>query len=473
MSRLPIRLRLTLAFAVALAFLLAVAGLLLHQQLAGSLDHTIAHGLRARAADVAALVAQADTGLREAPPQALTGAGNDFAQVLDARGRVLDQTPGLGRAPLLTPGQRRAVRGDPLRIERTFRGGEPVRLLVVPIYAQDQQLFVVVGTSLRPRDGALAGLRRELLIGAPIALLLVSLVGYAFAAAALRPVERMRARADALSEADLDEQLPVPATRDELARLGHTLNDLLARLRNALERERSFVADASHELRGPLALLRAEIELALDQPRRRGELEGALRSCADEVDRLSHLADDLLLLARLDRGVLPIRATAVDGVALFESLAVRFEQRARATGRHIHVDAGTHVLSADPMRLEQALANLIENALRHGGGDVHVYAVDAGDSVELHVTDEGPGFPPGFLQGAFQRFSRADNARAGGGAGLGLAIVAQIAAAHHGSAGAANRSEGGTDVWLSIPLELVKQRSSSGRTRGGAACAAG
>ena len=159
--------------------------------------------------------------------------------------------------------------------------------------------------------------------------------------------------------------------------------------------------------------------------------------------------------------MLPIRATAVDGVALFESLAVRFEQRARATGRHIHVDAGTHVLSADPMRLEQALANLIENALRHGGGDVHVYAVDAGDSVELHVTDEGPGFPPGFLQGTFQRFSRADNARAGGGA------------AHHGSAGAANRSEGGTDVWLSIPLELVKQRSSSGRTRGGAACAAG
>jgi len=451
-SGLPIRVRLTLAFAAALALLLASAGLLLYQHLGRSLDYAIDQALRARAADVAALVAQADTGLREAPPNAFVSAGNDFAQVLDAHGHIIDETPGLGRTPLVARDQIANVHARPLPIKRAYRRNVPVRLLVLPVHAQDKRLLVVVGTSLRSRDTTLASLRRELVVGGPIALLLVSLIGYALAAGALRPVERMRAQAAALSEAHLDERLPVPAARDELARLGNTLNDLLARLRTALERERSFVADASHELRTPLALLRAEIELALDQPREKNELEGALRSAADEVDRLSQLAEHLLLLARLDRGALRIRTASAELTDVFESLAARFDQRARAAGRHIHADSGTHLLAVDRVRLEQALANLIENALRHGNGDIRLYAVEVGNAIELHVADHGPGFPPGFLHHAFDRFSRADNARGGSGAGLGLAIVAEIAAAHGGTAAAANRPEGGADIWLSIPL---------------------
>ena len=435
MSGLPIRVRLTLAFAAALALLLASAGLLLYQHLGRSLDYAIDQALRARAADVAALVAQADTGLREAPPNAFVSAGNDFAQVLDAHGHIIDETPGLGRTPLVARDQIANVDARPLPIKRAYRRNVPVRLLVLPVHAQDKRLLVVVGTSLRSRDTALASLRRELVVGGPIALLLVSLIGYALAAGALRPVERMRAQAAALSEAHLDERLPVPAARDELARLGNTLNDLLARLRTALERERSFVADASHELRTPLALLRAEIELALDQRRQKNELEGALRSAADEVDR-----------------ALRIRTASAELTDVFESLAARFDQRARAAGRHIHADSGTHLFAVDRVRLEQALANLIENALRHGNGDIRLYAVEVGNAIELHVADHGPGFPPGFLHHAFDRFSRADNARGGSGAGLGLAIVAEIAAAHGGTAAAANRPEGGADIWLSIPL---------------------
>jgi len=450
-NRLPIRLRLTLAFAAALALLLGGAGLLLYQHLGRSLDHTIDQDLRARAADVAALVAQADTGLREAPPNPFSGSGDAFAQVLDAHGRIVDETPGLGSASLLSRAQLAAVHARPLLIERSQRGKSPIRLLALPVHAQDQRLLVVVGSSLRSRDSALASLRRELVVGGPIALLVVSLIGYALAAAALRPVERMRARAAALSEAHLNEQLPVPAARDELARLGNTLNNLLARLRTALERERSLVADASHELRTPLALLRAELELALDQPRGRHELEAALRTAAEQVDRLSQLAADLLLLARLDRGVLPLRTAEVELADVFESLAARFEQRARAAGRSILVDAGGLTLVADRVRLEQALANLIENALRHGDGEIEFHAVETGDAIELHVADHGPGFSPAFLPGAFERFTRADEARSAGGAGLGLAIAAEIAAAHAGSAHARNQPGGGADVWLTIP----------------------
>jgi two-component system OmpR family sensor kinase len=166
---------------------------------------------------------------------------------------------------------------------------------------------VVVGSSLETRDDALVTLRNELLVGGPAALLLASLLGYLVAGAALRPVERMRRRAAEISASRLDERLPVARSRDEISRLGETLNAMLARLETSLERERSFVADASHELRTPLAHLQAEVELALERPRGREELEGALRTVAGEADRLSQLAADLLLLARADKGGLALR----------------------------------------------------------------------------------------------------------------------------------------------------------------------
>ena len=450
MSRLPIRARLTLAFAGAMAALLTGLAFLLLNHLAVSLDKTVDQGLRARAADVAALVQQSDTGLRQAQPSPV-GSGESFAQILDRQGRIIDETKGLSARPLLDPSQLAHARTAPLLIGHTRRSGADVRLLAMPVHAQGEQLVIVVGAPLAARDQALASLRSELLIGGPAALLATSLIAYLLAAAALRPVERMRDRASTISDRRLSERLPVPRARDELARLGRTLNDMLARIESGLNKERRFVADASHELRTPLALLRAEVELALEQPRSESELRAALRSVGEEADRLSQLAEDLLLLARLDEGRLVLREETLEVRALFDDVAARFERRAADASRAIVVGTTQARARGDRLRLEQALANLVENALRHGGGEIDLYARETDTAVELHVTDGGPGIPSGFLPRAFDRFSRADNARAGAGSGLGLAIVAEVAAAHGGSAAAANRPHGGADVWLSLP----------------------
>lgn len=448
MNALPLRVRLTLIFAAAMALVLAATGFVLYHHLGSSLDRTLDQSLRARSADIAALVRQADTGLRESRPSSDGG----FAQVLDSRGRIFDQTPGLGNAPLLgRPQLNDALRGNVL-VPTASNAGEEVRLLANPVNAQGKRLVVVVGAPLALRDEALSGLRNELLVGGPIALLLTSLIGYLVAAAALRPVERMRLRANEISERDLAERLPVPRTRDEIGRLGETLNVMLERIERGVRRERAFLADASHELRMPLSLLRAEVELALEAPRSRDELLAALRSVGEDADRLSQLAEDLLLLSRIDEGLLPIRTEAVDLDQLLDGVATRFRLRARGAGREIETDGRGLRIGVDRLRLEQALGNLVENALRHGSGAVHLFGVEREQWVEIHVTDEGEGLPAGFAARAFERFSRADEARSSGGAGLGLAIVKAVAEAHGGTVAAATRPEGGADVSLSVPV---------------------
>ena len=172
----------------------------------------------------------------------------------------------------------------------------------------------------------------------------------------------------------------------------------------------------------------------------------------EESERLSRLAEDLLVLARADEGGLPLRRTTVHAEELLDRVAERFDPSGVETARiEVEAPSGT-MLAGDPVRLEQALGNLVDNALRHGGEPVVLRAARDGDHVELHVLDAGPGFPTGFLAHAFERFSRADEARGRGGTGLGLAIVAAIARAHGGTAQAANRSGGGADVWLSLPI---------------------
>jgi heavy metal sensor kinase len=450
MSRLPIRLRLTLAFAAVMALVLAAVGLFLSQRLAHSLDSTLDQGLRARLTDVAALVQQSDSGLRQAGPSPVTASGS-FAQVLDAQGRIVDETRGVGSRPLLNPRQQALARAAPLMLGRVQQLDTNVRLLAAPVHAQGQRLIVVVGVPLTARDSAVGNLHSELLWAGPPTLVLTSLIAYLLAAAALRPVERMRRRAETISERRLSERMPLPAARDELARLGRTLNEMLARIEAGVANERRFVADASHELRSPLSLLRAEVELALEQPNDAATLREALRSIGEEADRLSNLAEDLLLLARLDEGRLPLREEhlAVDG--LLADTAVRFARRASESGRAIHIAAMPIDVYGDRLRLEQALANLLENALRHGDGDITLTAAEIGDTITLHVSDAGPGFPPDFLPRAFARFSRADEARTGPGTGLGLAVVSEIAAAHGGTTAATNLPDGGADVFLIIP----------------------
>jgi two-component system OmpR family sensor kinase len=412
MSGLPIRVRLTLAFAVAMAVVLAATGAFVYFRLQSSLDEGIEEALDARLTDAVALARTGETG-RRADEEGFT---------------------------TIVAGRSSAVPSD--RIE----GG--MRTRGTTVETKLGRRTVLVGASLADRDEALSELLTQLLIVAPIALLLASLLGYWLAGAALRPVEEMRVEAAAISGSEPGRRLPSGRARDEIARLAETLNEMLARLERAIERERSFVADASHELRTPLALLQAELELALRRPRTEAELEEAVRSATAETERLVRLAEDLLVLAQSDNGRLPLRRGPVRTDELLDTVREAFRPRADAAGRPIEIEADAIVLDADRLRLEQALGNLVDNALRHGAGAIRLDAVEHDGRVELHVRDEGPGLPPDFLPHAFERFSRADAARTSGGAGLGLALASAIAEAHGGTAQAASRT---ADIWLSIP----------------------
>jgi two-component system, OmpR family, sensor kinase len=453
LARVPIRLRLTLVFAAAMATVLAGMGLFLYLRVGAALDATIDQSLRGRADDVAVLVRQPGSGLREAGGNRLAEQGESVAQLLAPDGAVLDSTPQLGDRPLLTDQQLVRAAAATIVVERASVPGsdDPVRLLATPVQAQGGPLLVVVGASLEEHAEALESLLGQLLVGGPIALLLSSLLAYGLAAAALRPVESMRREAEAVSAAEPGRRLPLPPSHDEIARLGTTINRMLGRLEAALARERRFVSDASHELRTPLAALRIELELALRRERTPEELRNALRSAAEETERLAHLAEDLLVLARAGGGQLPVRPEPLAAADLLADVRERYARRAAEAGRPLEVQADDRLrLSVDRLRAEQALGNLVENALRHGGGRILLQAHRHDGRIELHVRDQGQGFPPDFIGHAFEPFSRADPARAGGGAGLGLAIVELIARAHGGGAHAANLADG-TDAWLDLP----------------------
>jgi len=450
-SRVALRVRLTLAFALVMAVVLGLTGLLVYTRFRSDLDGTIASSLSSRSDAVSSLVRSASGGLDDALARA--GGDDDVAQVLDARGAVLAGTPpSLGRPLVAGETLRRAQRSPVTSDLSRFPGVDgPVRVLARPVVRAGAPVVVIVGTSLDDRHDALRSLMALLVVGGAAALVLASVAGYAVAAAALRPVESMRRRAAAIAPNTTGQRLPVPPVHDEIGRLGKTLNEMLARLEAAFARERTFVSDASHELRTPLSILKAELELAVREGRSPEELRAALGSAAEETDRLVRLAEDLLVIARLDEGKLALRRADVDLGDLLSTVAARFDPRARAAGRSLEVVAGEGaVVRGDRARLEQAVGNLVDNALRHGAGDV-VLALRAGGGAELHVIDAGPGLPPDFIDHAFERFARADGGRSRGGAGLGLAIVEAIAASHGGSARAANLPGGGADVWIHLP----------------------
>jgi heavy metal sensor kinase len=455
MSRIPIRIRVTLAFAIVMALLLAALGVFIYDRVDSQLNETIDQGLQGRMNEAIRITRQSDPDeLREG--RLLAESEESFGQILTASGSVLDTTSQLGPKPALDAIDRSRASTGQVFVERNDLPGSdaPARLLAGPVRAEDQNLIVVVGTALDDRDDELATLAKVLLIGGPIALLLASLAGYAAIGAALRPVERMQRRAAEISGGEADERLPVPEAEDELRRLGETLNSMLGRLEATLERERRFVDDASHELRTPLALHKTELEVALRHATSADELRAAIGSAIEEVDRLIGLAEDLLVVARAQEGGLELRRERVAADRLLGSVATRFEARAAEAGRRIEIadSKPPTAIDVDRIRVEQALTNVVDNALRHGAGDVHLEAKRANGSVELHVTDAGTGFPDGFEARAFERFSRADAARSGGGTGLGLAIVETIASAHGGSAHAANRPGGGADVWITLPV---------------------
>jgi len=458
-NRLSLRTRLTVAFAAGTAVVLALVGVFAYVRMAANLLATTDAGLRSRAEIVAADVRKHGPDLANVGSE-LIERDEAFEQIADATGRIVRSSTIVADTPLLPPDAIRSLR-VPRIFERTIPGIDGVtRILAVPLDTSSGRSVVMVAASLQDRADQLLQLAATFAIGGPIALAVLSLAGWLLAGAALRPVERMRAEAAEISTAADERRLTIPAADDEVARLGTTLNLMLDRIQASGETERRFLDDASHELRTPLGILRSEVDLALSRSRTADELEAALRSVSEETDHLARLADDLLVLSRAHEGTLSIHAERIDLHELASSVCAHFEAAADRAGVRIEVDVRPATVSADPVRLRQALDNLLANALRHtaSGDTIRIRGENAAGWTRLGVEDPGPGFPVAILDRAFEPFVRADGGDSGG-AGLGLPIVRAIAEAHGGSAIAENRPEGGAAVTLRIPDNATAARA--------------
>ncbi len=447
-----VRLRLTISFAAGMALVLMALGAFLYLRLGTELLQSIDMGLRSRAQVIEAGIGS--KGIEFAAQSGnLIDPDEAFAQILDpARpSPILDSSPGVASGTLVPVNVLASIHSAAFLDRRAAGLEDPARLLIVPVRQGARTLDVVVGATLSDRHEALDRLLVLFAIGGPVALASSSLAGWWLAGAALRPVERMRAEAAAISASEPDRRLPVPATGDELSRLATTLNAMLGRLEESLTHERRFVDDASHELRTPLTLLKGELDLALSRPRTPAELQTILGRASEETNRLAHLAEDLLVLSRAAGGRVPVVRAEVGLRDVVESACAPYRARAQKTDVDLRVDGPDLLVLLDPVRLRQALENLVENGLRHAGagGFVSVSASRKDSIVRIRVEDSGGGFPPDILDHAFEPFTRGpneDNHRSG--AGLGLAIVRAVAEAHDGSARIENAVGGGACVEL-------------------------
>ncbi|QEC48780.1 HAMP domain-containing protein [Baekduia soli] len=446
LRELSLRIKLTLIFFGVMAVVLTAIGLFLFFRTKTNLDAGIRQTLRVRSGELIQSIRQ-NAGSDSAAT--LIQASEGSAQIVDGSGRVLESRPA-GLSALLSPAEVRTALGRrAMFIER----GEEHRLLVVPVHQSGRVYVTVTRASLSQREHALEGLSRALAIGGPLGLLLASALAYMIASAALRPVEAMRRRASQLTTADPEARLPVSGTRDEIHRLALTLNDMLARMAQAAEHERAFVANASHELRTPVATIRTELELALRHAGTVDEFRRAARAAIADADDLARLADDLLVLARADRTGLPLRCTDVDVDALLRDVASEAARDPRAVGRRFEVQADAVHAEADPDRLRQAAMNMTRNAVLHGSGTVTVGATVEPAAVCIWVSDQGGPLPADVLATAFDRFARAADAVNRPGTGLGLSIVREIATAHGGEVRLEN-TDAGVRCVLRLPTAV-------------------
>ena len=438
-DRWPLRLRVAAAFLVATAVALAGLAIFVHVRLGQALDERLRDTLAAQSDRLVAMPA----GERLETVRAL--GGDVHAQVLTPEGTVRASSR-LVAAPLLgssaTAGidaRTQYVEGDVQVFDDDAAAEgqrDAERESVLLLVRRTGDGYLVVGTSREDAQEALKQLRDQLLVGGLLALVVAGGLGYVVAGAGLRPIEQMRARAATISDRSAGERLPLPAADDELRRLAITLNAMLERLDEGLQRERRFVAEASHELRTPLTLMRTEIELALARPRPPAELTEALQSMNDEVRRLIALAEHLLERASTTNGSLPIEVRPVDLAELATAVAERF--RPAAGNRAISITAPRPVqVYGDVARLDRALSNLVDNALRHGGGAIAVDIQATSGGAVLTVTDEGAGFPT-------------DESTHPRGNGLGLTIVREIVLAHSGTIDV-RRVDNGTHVRVTLP----------------------
>jgi signal transduction histidine kinase len=431
-SRVGLRARLTLIATAALAIGLAASSLLLLRGFATSRLHAIDASSRSSADDVAGLVAAGAV-----PPTLPVQAGQN-AQVLDATGSVLAVSPGTSHTLPLVPISTAAsiARGGPesLSIDQVAATGIN-RVFVRAVTAHDGVRYVVVTESLQDERATLHSLARFVAVAAPFLLLVVGTTLWLLLGRALGTVSSLRRGAEEITDPGGGLRLPLPGSHDEVRALAETLNAMLDRLDAAAARERQFVADVAHELRSPLAAMHTQLEVAAAHPDPLTQKE-LLAGSLEDTERLAALVDDLLVLARMES---ESRASQepVD-LAQFAGLP----------------DGHPAVVLGDRAALIRAIDNLVANANRHARSQVEVTVESApGDTIEVHVDDDGPGVPADQQSRIFERFVRLDDARArdDGGSGLGLAIVRATAHAHGGTIRVEPSHLGGARFVLALP----------------------
>ncbi|WUS37481.1 ATP-binding protein [Kitasatospora sp. NBC_01250] len=448
-----VRARATLGASAVVAAALALASL----ALLGLLDANLLHNAESDAEAQATTVAQlADAGRLD--PLLTPTHGADFLQVVAADGRVLTASQNLlGRPPVAA--QRPTVPGVVRTTWDTGPLGRDNRQRVVEVTTRTGQGLVTVyaGTSLRDADAADSTTAAALAVGGPLLLLTVAWVTWWVTGRALRPVEAIRAEVAEISDRDLHRRVSVPRTHDEIARLAVTMNSTLDRLESSGQRQRQFIADASHELRSPIAVLRTQLEVALavPDPALRPELiSGAL----EDTDRLQQLAADLLLLARIDAAE-PAPRAELDLTELVEEAIG--QRRGDPLPIRAQLAPGVAVTGSG-LWLTRVVTNLLDNAQRFAVREVTVLLrpTEDGRCAVLEVRDDGPGIPAADRERVFERFTRLDDARSRdhGGSGLGLAIARDLAA-HHGGTLTAEPADQGARLVARLPLAAPRPRA--------------
>jgi signal transduction histidine kinase len=449
-----LRARLALLFGFTSTILAAGFGTLLVHQARLQLAHAIDEGIVPVATELAVRVAAEGPGVIAGPAPELRPPSDAIAQVVDEGGRILASSTFLGNTrPLLNPADAGTVAGGDIRLRRQItievQGGarEPARLLAFRVSTGDRLVVLVTATSFDEARSLEEDLERALMLGLPILAAAVAFGGWLLTGAMFKPVSWMIEQADTISAREPGERLDITGGGAELQELATRLNAMLDRIEDAGARERSFLDDASHELRTPISIVRGELELARAGAAGNHEMVEALDSVLDEVERLERLAHNLLVLARSRSGSLTAGDNPVDLETVVDR-AVRDVSR-RADNQHVAIHrAGNAVVNGDESSLQRAVLNLLDNAVRYAATEVTV-TIDAHPTlVAVTVVDDGPGFGD-VLPQAFDRFTR-DPGR-GGGMGLGLAITAAIATAHGGYVSANNQPAGGAHVCLRLP----------------------
>jgi signal transduction histidine kinase len=443
LARLSLRGRLMLVGVLGVATALAVGSVALYVVLGVLSYRTLDANALATAGDVTSLVRAGRL------PEVIPVTGSQVVQVVDSRDRVVSASVSSDRlTALLRPAElSQALRGEPVVVPGSRIGlATPLRVLAVRAGPDRAPVSVLVAQQFDDVEHSQRILGLTLLASYPVLLLVLALMAWRVMGATLRPVESMRATAERISGAGQDERLPVPTSNDEVQRLAVTLNAMLDRLAGARARQRSFVADAAHELRSPLASMQTQIDVS----ERLGEDLPLAADLRAEVARMTRLVEDLLALARLDSDVTP---AADVGPVVVSDLLGDVADRYRQARVPLTTASSPLLVRARADDVRQALTNLVDNAVRHARSAVGVTAYVEEENVVLAVVDDGSGIPAADRGRVFERFARLDEGRDrdAGGTGLGLAIVEELMSRNGGRARLGDAPGGGLCAELLLP----------------------